>query len=187
MRNVGYEDIRRMSKDALLNQMDYSRDLTDAEVLELIDEEVLRMGKNYGLTLAEKNRLQKELFASIRRLDVLEEFLEDDSVTEIMINGPDCIFIERSGCLSLQKVQFESREKLEDVIQQIVARVNRVVNESSPIVDARLQNGARVNVVMPPIALNGPILTIRRFPDHPMDEEDLYRLHSVSREAMGFF
>lgn len=186
MRNVGYEDIRRMSKEALLNQMDYSRDLTDAEVLELIDEEVLRMGKNYGLTLAEKNRLQKELFASIRRLDVLEEFLEDDSVTEIMINGPDCIFIERSGCLSLQKVQFESREKLEDVIQQIVARVNRVVNESSPIVDARLQNGARVNVVMPPIALNGPILTIRRFPDHPMDEEDLYRLHSVSREAMGF-
>ena len=85
MRNVGYEDIRRMSKEALLNQMDYSRDLTDAEVLELIDEEVLRMGKNYGLTLAEKNRLQKELFASIRRLDVLEEFLEDDSVTEIMI------------------------------------------------------------------------------------------------------
>ncbi|MBP3421749.1 MAG: CpaF family protein [Lachnospiraceae bacterium] len=186
MQGMEYEEIRRMSKENLLDKMDYTRDLSDAEVLELIDEEVLRQGKAYGLNLSQKNRLQKELFSSIRRLDVLEEFLEDDTVTEIMINGPDCIFIERNGCLSLQKVQFESEEKLQDVIQQIVARVNRVVNEASPIVDARLQNGARVNVVMPPIALNGPIVTIRRFPDHPMDEEDLYRLGSISREVMDF-
>ncbi|MBQ8189238.1 MAG: CpaF family protein [Lachnospiraceae bacterium] len=186
MQDAEYEMMRKSSKDRLLKQMDYTRDLTDAEVLELIDEEVLRQGKSYGLTLSQKNRLQKELFSSIRRLDVLEEFLGDDTVTEIMINGPDCIFIERNGCLSLQKVQFESKEKLEDVIQQIVAKVNRVVNEASPIVDARLQNGARVNVVMSPVALNGPIVTIRRFPDHPMDVEDLYRLDSVSKEVMDF-
>jgi pilus assembly protein CpaF len=155
-------------------------------MIELIDEHVLESGREYHLTLQQKSRLKKELFAAIRQLDVLEEFLADNSVTEIMVNGPDCIFVERQGRLIQEDVHFESAEKLSDVIQQIVAKVNRVVNESSPIVDARLDNGARVNVVMPPVALNGPILTIRRFPDKPIGVEDLYRLGSISKEAMGF-
>lgn len=181
-----YETIRAECRRVLMEEIDYTRDLSDEEVLDLIDEAVLRAGRQYYLTLEQKSRLKKELFASIRQLDVLEEFLTDNSVTEIMVNGPDSIFVEREGKLMLQKVRFESREKLSDVIQQIVARVNRVVNEGSPIVDARLAGGARVNVVMPPVALNGPILTIRRFPDRPMEEEDLYRLGSVTREAMEF-
>lgn len=181
-----YEEIRKECRQKLMNRIDYTRDVTDAEMIELIDEHVLESGREYHLTLQQKSRLKKELFAAIRQLDVLEEFLTDNSVTEIMVNGPDCIFVERQGRLIQEDVHFESAEKLSDVIQQIVAKVNRVVNESSPIVDARLDNGARVNVVMPPVALNGPILTIRRFPDKPIGVEDLYRLGSISKEAMGF-
>jgi len=181
-----YEEIKGEIRRELLEQIDYTRDMTDGEIAEMIDEHVLRVGKQYFLTLQQKNRLKKELFASIRQLDVLEEFLSDNTVTEIMVNGPDSIFIEREGRLSKEDVHFESEEKLVDVIQQIVAKVNRVVNEASPIVDARLSGGARVNVVMPPIALNGPILTIRRFPDRPMGAEDLYQNHSVSQDVMEF-
>lgn len=181
-----YEEIRQICKNRLLEEIDYTKDLADEDIVELIDECVLCIGKEEGLSLQVKNRLQKELFAAIRQLDVLEEFLSDNSVTEIMVNGPDCIFVEKAGVLYKADVRFESAEKLTDVIQQIVARVNRVVNEASPIVDARLKNGARVNVVMPPIALNGPILTIRRFPDKPMTVEDYYRLGSVSEEVILF-
>lgn len=181
-----YEKMKAACRRELMDKIDYTRDLSDNEVLELIDETVLRAGREHYLTLQEKSRLKKELFASIRQLDVLEEFLSDNTVTEIMVNGPDCIFIEREGRLVRQNVHFESKEKLSDVIQQIVAKVNRIVNEASPIVDARLEGGARVNVVMPPIALNGPILTIRRFPDHPIDVADLYRLGSITQEAMEF-
>lgn len=181
-----YEEIRAEIRRELLERIDYTRDMTDGEIVEMIDEQVLSAGRKYFLTLQQKNKLKKELFASIRQLDVLEEFLSDNTVTEIMVNGPDCIFIERAGRLMKEDVHFESEEKLSDVIQQIVAKVNRVVNEASPIVDARLSGGARVNVVMPPIALNGPILTIRRFPDRPMGVEDLYRYDSISKEAMEF-
>lgn len=181
-----YEEIRMECKRQLLEQMDYTKDLQDEDIIEMIDDCVLQVGRQKHLSLSMKTRLQKELFATIRQLDILEEFLSDDSVTEIMVNGPDCIFVEKNGVLSMMNVHFESKEKLADVIQQIVARVNRVVNEASPIVDARLQNGARVNVVMPPIALNGPILTIRRFPDHPMTVEDYYRYESISEEVVSF-
>lgn len=181
-----YEIIRKECKQQLLEQIDYTRDLSDGEILELIDECVLRVGKEEKLPLFEKSRLQKELFASIRQLDVLEEFLSDNTVTEIMVNGPDCIFVEKQGVLKKVDIQFESIEKLTDVIQQIVGKVNRVVNEASPIVDARLKNGARINVVMPPIALNGPILTVRRFSDKPMSEQDYFRMGSVTEEVFAF-
>lgn len=181
-----FEEIRIENRKELLERIDYTRDIPDEEIMELIDERVLKAGKEYCLTLQQKSRLRKELFASIRQLDVLEEFLSDNAVTEIMVNGPDHIFIEKDGRLVKQNVHFESGEKLSDVIQQIVAKVNRIVNESSPIVDARLSGGARVNVVMPPIALNGPILTIRRFPDRPMGAEDLFRNNSITREVMEF-
>ena len=120
---------------------------------------------------------------SIRKLDFLQELIDDESVTEIMVNGPDAIFIEKNGRLYRAEERFESGEKLENVIQQIVASCNRVVNEASPIVDARLENGARVHVVLAPVALNGPILTIRRFPERPMRMEDLLRRQSLTQEA----
>ena len=184
--STDYGQIRKICKDKLLENLDYTRDISDEEIREKIDDCVLQIGRSGALSLQMKKRLQKELFATIRQLDVLEEFLSDNSVTEIMVNGPDCIFIERQGRIQKMDACFESIEKLSDVIQQIVARVNRVVNEASPIVDARLASGARVHVVMPPVALNGPILTIRRFPDHPMEEDDYYRLGSVDREIMNF-
>lgn len=181
-----YEEIRAKCRRELLETIDYTRDMDDEEILDDIDRKVLKAGREYFLTLDERCRLKKELFASIRRLDILEEFLSDNRVTEIMVNGPDAVFIEREGRLAKQDVRFESKEKLSDVIQQIVAKVNRVVNEASPIVDARLENGARVNVVMPPVALNGPILTIRRFPDKPIRIEDLLKLGSITKEAAEF-
>jgi pilus assembly protein CpaF len=138
------------------------------------------------LPLKEKVKLRQELFYSIRKLDVLQELIDDESVTEIMVNGPDAIFVERGGGLSRWNKTFTSKEKLEDVIQQIVGKCNRVVNESMPIVDARLENGARVNVVIPPVALNGPILTIRRFPDTPITMEKLVALGSLPKECAEF-
>lgn len=181
-----YEEIRANCRRELLETIDYTRDLNDEELQDDIDRKVLRAGKEHCLTLDERCRLKKELFASIRRLDILEEFLSDNTITEIMVNGPDMVFIEKDGQLMREDVKFESKEKLSDVIQQIVAKVNRVVNEASPIADARLENGARVNVVMPPVALNGPILTIRRFPDKPIQIEDLLRLKSITEEAADF-
>lgn len=136
--------------------------------------------------MKDKVILRQELFYSVRKLDVLQELVEDESVTEIMVNGPETIFIERNGKLMRWHKSFTSREKLEDVIQQIVGKCNRVVNESMPIVDARLDNGARVNAVVYPVALNGPILTIRRFPEHPITMEKLIELGSITQECAQF-
>ncbi|MCH5280904.1 MAG: CpaF family protein [Lachnospiraceae bacterium] len=179
-----YEEIKKNCRMELTDTLDYTRDLEDEEIKDLIDKKVISAGREYHLTLEQRGRLKRELFASIRKLDVLEEFLADSSITEIMVNGPDAVFTEQQGEIAKRELCFESKEKLADVIQQIVARVNRVVNEASPIVDARLENGARVNVVMPPIALNGPILTIRRFPDEPIQMDDLLRIGSITEEVM---
>lgn len=157
----------------------------DGQILELIDELILQDGRK-KISLAEKDRLQKEIFYSVRRLDILQELLDDDSVTEIMVNGPEDIFLEREGKIERWQGSFSSMEKLEDVIQQIVGRCNRVVNESMPIVDARLANGDRVNVVVSPVALNGPILTIRRFPDKPIDMERLISYGTLTEEVAVF-
>ena len=162
--------------DLLMEQLDVSRELSDEEILEVIDELILNQSKELFFSLKEKVGLRQELFCSVRKLDVLQELIEDESITEIMVNGPDNIFVERAGKLTRWNKTFTSKEKLEDVIQQIVGRCNRVVNESMPIVDARLENGARVNVVVYPVALNGPILTIRRFPDDPITMEKLISL-----------
>ncbi len=170
----------------LLEELDMSRELEDGEILELIDRMILgEPGLQYS-ALQEKISLRQELFYSIRRLDVLQELIEDNSVTEIMVNGPDHIFIERQGRIQQWDKRFTSQEKLEDVIQQIVGRCNRVINESIPIVDARLENGARVHAVVEPVALDGPILTIRRFPDEPITMEKLISLGSVTRECADF-
>lgn len=181
-----YEEIKKLIKITLMEQMNFSKETSDYEILELIDEEILSTNMYGYLPLTVKEKLRQELFFSIRKLDVLQELIENDEITEIMINGPDKIFIEKDGQISLWGKTFESMEKLEDVIQQIVAKSNRVVNESSPIVDARLENGARVNVVMRPVALNGPIVTIRRFPDSPLTMKDLISLGAITEEAADF-
>ena len=174
------ECLKKEIRELLLKEMDLSRDISDEEMYELIDIQLLKQCKELFLTVKEKKLLRIELFHSVRKLDVLQQLVDDPNVTEIMINGKDQIFIEKSGKLQKYEIQFESTEKLEDVIQQIVAKCNRVVNEASPIVDARLDNGARVNVVLDPIALNGPIVTIRRFPDHPITMEQLIKFESIS-------
>lgn len=169
----------RKLREKLAESIDYSMEKSDGEIQELIDELLIEESRKAPLTLADRDRLRKELFHAIRKLDILQELVDDPHITEIMINGPDSIFIEREGRLCRSDLKFESREKLQNVIQQIVSDCNRVVNEASPIVDARLGNGARVNVVLNPVALNGPVVTIRRFPDKPIMMEDLVAYGSV--------
>lgn len=177
------KDRKRELKEKLTESIDYSRESSDEEIQELIDDMLIRESKKVPLTLSERDRLRRELFHAIRKLDILQEFVDDPQVTEIMVNGPDNIFVEREGRLYKSDLTFESEEKLQNVVQQIVSDCNRVVNEASPIVDARLQNGSRVNVVLNPVALNGPILTIRRFPDKPITMDNLVAFGSVSREV----
>lgn len=175
-------EIRKKLREKLAAEIDYSKEISDEEMQDFIDELLISEGRKHPLTLAQKEILRKELFHAVRKLDVLQELIDDTDITEIMINGPDNIFIEKKGRLTHSELKFESKEKLGDVIQQIVAACNRVVNEASPIVDARLENGARVNVVLNPIALNGPIVTIRRFPDKPIAMEDLVSYGSIPEE-----
>lgn len=177
------DEMREQLRDKLRAEIDYSREISDEEMQELIDGLLMREGKRQPMSLEERAWLRRELFYAIRKLDVLQELIDDTDITEIMINGPDHIFVEKKGQLSRLEQKFESREKLEDIIQQIVAACNRVVNEASPIVDARLENGARVNVVLSPVALNGPIVTIRRFPDKPIMMKDLVSFGSVPPEV----
>ena len=169
-----------------MEKLDMSREMTDREILDEIDQLILNRMRDSYISLNEKLQLRQELFYSVRKLDVLQELIEDETVTEIMVNGPDAIFVERGGRLGKWDKSFTSREKLEDVIQQIAGRCNRVINESMPIVDARLENGARVNAVISPVALNGPILTIRRFPDTPITMDRLIALGSLTCECARF-
>lgn len=173
-------------RDLLMEKLDMSREMTDKEILDEIDQLILNRMRDSYISLNEKLQLRQELFYSVRKLDVLQELIEDETVTEIMVNGPNAIFVERGGRLGKWDKSFTSREKLEDVIQQIAGRCNRVINESMPIVDARLDNGARVNAVISPVALNGPILTIRRFPDSPITMDRLIALGSLTCECARF-
>lgn len=173
-------------QNQLFEQLNSLWESDDEEILEKIDELLLQEGSNYGLSLNEKANLRKELFRSIRKLDVLQELLEDTSITEIMVNGWDKIFIEREGHLVTWNKTFTSSGKLEDVIQQIVARCNRVINTLHPIVDARLENGARVNAVIPPVSVNGPILTIRQFPKEAITMKTLLEKQSITKQVLSF-
>lgn len=159
--------------------------LEDEEVLDKIDQ-ILLEGAQKRMSLLQKQQIRKELFYSVRKLDVLQELLDDPGITEIMVNGPDTIFYEKAGHIYRWEKRFSSKEKLLDVILQIVGKCNRVINESMPIVDARLSNGDRVNVVISPAALNGPILTIRRFPRHPIDMGRLLQMGSLTKEAAEY-
>ncbi|WP_343247763.1 CpaF family protein [Diplocloster hominis] len=173
-------------RERVLSEMDLSREYEDEEVLDLIDKVIVAYGRESYLSLSAREGIRREIFHTIRKLDVLQELVDDPNVTEIMVNGTDCIFVERDGKITKWGRQFASRQKLEDVVQQIVAKSNRMVNETNPIADARLENGARVHVVLPPVAINGPILTIRRFPDKAITMSDLIQWRSITKEAAGF-
>ena len=181
-----YLELKKELRRKIQERMDYMKDYTDVEVEEAIDEAITRQKDLVACPVEMRRRLRKELFDSLRRLDLLQIFVEDSTVTEIMVNGKDHIFVERGGGLQELDIAFESTEKLQDVIQQIVSGCNRVVNEASPIVDARLSDGSRVNIVMNPVARNGPIVTIRRFPEKPVTMEQLLRWSSISQEAAEF-
>ena len=170
-------------REKLMDLLEEHGDAEDDEIRAMIDDLVLADSGERRLSVTERLNLGRELFYSVRRLDILQDLIDDKSVTEIMVNGPDCIYVEQNGKIRKWERAFTSREKLEDVIQQIVGKCNRVVNEQNPIVDARLSDGSRVNAVIAPIALDGPILTIRQFPEEPITMEKLIRSGSITKEA----
>lgn len=181
-----YKEIKQDIKAEILQSLDFSEEIQDETILELIHERIYSYNQKQHLSMVDRDKLTRDLFHSIRRLDLLEDFLSNPQITEIMVNGLSGIFYEQQGRLLQSPETFESKEKLLDIIQQIVARCNRVVNEASPIVDARLEDGSRVHVVLSPVALNGPILTIRRFPQKPLDMEELLQKQFLTQEVAGF-
>lgn len=180
------QEIKNEMKQRILAELDMSQEIDDMEVRRLVDQCIMEYKGTTELPLPARIKLRKELFNTVRRMDVLSEFLEDESVTEIMINGYDNIFIERSGRVYKVDQTFENEERLASIIQQIVAGCNRIVNEAIPIVDARLADGSRVNVVLPPISLNGPTMTIRKFPKEKMTMERLIEVGALSEDAAEF-
>lgn len=179
-------DVVAKVKSRLMEKLEFMEDVDDMELQNMISEEIRVINQEEHIPINKRIQIGKKIFDSMRKLDLLQEFIEDTSVTEIMINGPSCVFVERKGRLYKVKQCFDSEDTLRNVIAQIVAKCNRVVNDSSPIVDARLMDGSRVNVVLNPVAINGPILTIRRFPEKPYLMEDLIRIGSLSEEAALF-
>ncbi len=178
-----YGELKQKLRMRVQERLGYVRDVTDGEVEEMIDEVLLEEPELAYWQISMRHKLRTELFNALRRLDILQLFVEDPTVTEIMVNGLEHIFIEQNGCIRELDMHFESMEQLQAVIQQIVSGCNRSVNAANPVVDARLENGSRVNVVMNPVAINGPIVTIRRFPDKPMTMERLLELGALSKEA----
>ncbi len=172
-------------QELIMGKLDLSRQMNEDEIKELIDKYITQEGKKRHLEVAVREQIRREIFHSVRQLGILQELIENPSITEIMVNGTQGIFIEQSGRLEKLAICFDSKEKLKNVIWQITAGCNRVVNEASPIVDARLPDGARVNVVLDPVAINGPILTIRRFPPNPITMDQLLDTGCLSTECKG--
>ena len=173
-------------REKLIKRIGEETEVRDDRVQDIIDELIMEEGRESYISLPQKQQVRIELFNSIRGLDILQELLDDDDVTEIMVNGTGGIFVERQGRISKWEKHFFSEEKLQELVQQIVAGCNRIVNESVPIADARLKDGARVNIVLAPVALNGPIITIRRFPNRPITMAQLIEWGAVTEEAVSF-
>ena len=181
-----FDKCRRELRKIVLSKIDCFNDIEDEEVYKWIDEELMEKCRTVYLSISDRKKLRLEIFNSLRKLDVLQEIVDCPDITEIMVNGTEHIFIEKAGQIYEWDRHFESRENLWDVIQHIVSKTNRIVNESSPIVDTRLENGSRVNVVLPPIAINGPIVTIRRFPEEAITMEGLLKLNSIDEPTAYF-
>lgn len=180
------EQLCEILKTRVLERMDFSRELPDTELQEMIVREMASNSGVSSLSLKERIILEQRVFNSLRKLDILQELIEDDGITEIMVNGPNSIFYEKQGKFYKYPYCFSSEEKLQDVIQQIVGRHNRVVNMTTPIVDTRLEDGSRVNIVLNPVAIDGSAISIRKFSKKPMDMEMLIERGTLSREAADF-
>lgn len=163
-----------------------SGDITDVALKQIIGECVQEESGLYMISIRQKEELEESVFNAIRRLDVLQELLEDDTITEIMINGKDDIFLERNGHITKWDKSFENEERLEDIAQKIASLSNKIVNISSPIADTRLEDGSRVSIVLPPVALNGPVITIRKFYKDALTMEKLIETGSLTQEAADF-
>ena len=173
-------------KQIVMNKLDYLGEVSDEEIQTLIDDCIIEFSQDNFIDVKEKQILKLELFNGIRKYDVLQELIDNDNISEIMINGWKNIFIEIHGTIEKWDKHFESKEKLEDVIQQMVSRSNRMVNESSPIVDARLEDGSRIHVVLSPVSLDGPAVTIRKFPMESITMEQLIKWGAISYEVAEF-
>ncbi|WAJ23844.1 CpaF family protein [Lacrimispora xylanolytica] len=179
------EEMRKRMREEIVRELNEQQQVMDEELYAIIDRKILEYGQEHFLPLKEKVELRCRLFDSFRRLGALQELVDDRHITEIMVNGADRVFVERNGSMELWGRTFDSQEQLEDTIQQIVSRVNRTVNVSRPIADARLSDGSRVHVVLPPIALDGPAVTIRKFPE-PITMEKLLSYGSLTKESAEF-
>ncbi len=180
------DNIEQEIKEKVLEELDLSREMDDDEIYDLIGMVIAKNANTRKLTIKDRLKLEKNVFFSLRKLDVIQELIDDREITEIMVNGPDNIFFEKEGKIKKYEGRFSSEEKLEDVIQQIVGKHNRVVNQSSPIVDTRLSDGSRVNIVLKPISLAGSAISIRKFPEHPMDMEKLISIGSLTKEVARY-
>lgn len=179
------EEIQKL-REHILAEIDLTREMSDTEIRAIVSEKCSIYGKQKFLKLSEQEALEQYLFHSLRKLDVLQELLDDPEITEIMVNGAEHIFYEKRGQLFESDKHFTSKEKLNDVIQQMAGSNNRMVNEASPIVDTRLANGSRVNIVLQPIAIDGSAISIRKFPEQPFVMEDLIRFGAITEEAAEF-
>ncbi|SFO39708.1 pilus assembly protein CpaF [Pseudobutyrivibrio sp. JW11] len=178
------DDLEKEIRQEVMNAIDLSIDVSDEEILTLIKNSIIEKGKNRPISLVDRKRIENHVFNSLRKLDVLEDLLNDEEITEIMINGPENIFIEKRGRVVHCSEKFSSEEKLNDIIQNIVAQSNKIVNESNPIVDTRLSDGSRVNIVLKPAAVDYSILSIRKFPKEQMNMERLKSFGSISEEQV---
>ena len=186
MCGIPEEERRKKIREAVLEEIPSGIEITDEELLELIEGHIQEQSRREYIRLREKKGLRHGVFNSIRKMDILQDILEDGDVTEIMVNGPEHIFVEREGRLTETGLSFEHRERLEDIAQQIASSGNRMVNESNPILDARLADGSRVNIVVPPIAIDGPVITIRKFPEEALTMKKLIAMGAVTEEVAEF-
>ncbi len=180
------QDIINEIKKEVVSIIDLYKDYKDEEIIEVIDEVIINKSKITYISTKDKRKIRRSIFNSIRRYDVLQDLIEDPTITEIMINGADNIFIEKNGAISRWDKKFESNKKLEDIIQSIVSKSNRIINEATPMVDARLVDGSRVNIVLPPVSLSGPVVTIRKFPDKPISMNKLIQFGSLTKELADY-
>lgn len=180
------ESLEEKIRDAVLKKIDLTRDLSDRDILAMIQEEICSLGKETYLSITERLDVQRKVFHGLRKLDVLEDLLSDEKITEIMVNGPNTIFIEKDGQMILTDLAFSSEEKLNDVIQRIAAANNKVINASHPIVDTKLEDGSRINMVLPPVATDYGVLSIRKFPKQQITIENMIEGGTLSEEVAGF-
>ncbi len=180
------EELINMIREDVMGDIPAGTQLSDEELLSIIEKSIEKTGREIYLRLDVKRNLRHVIFNSLRRMDVLQDILDDEDVTEIMVNGSKKIFIEKNGAMTKTSLKFSDEERLNDIAQQIASSGNRIVNESNPILDARLEDGSRVNIVVPPIALEGPVITIRKFPKEEMTMDKLIEIGAITDEAREF-